>query len=148
GAAAREYLRQAIIEDVGSSSATSMLRDRMYLIRALLDVGKLDSARLMLHDAVQFSRKQTLDPAWIAILGELAVRVGDKGASTEMEKRVGVGVQEGNSVDRGVLHWIRSEVALADGDLVAARAHLDTSLAAWRRPQTLFGAARTALAQG
>ncbi len=148
-AAAREFLRQAIVEDVGSSSATSMLRDRMYLTRALLAAGKLDSARATLHDAEEFARKPNLDPPWIGSLGELAARAGDGVAAKGMETRMLSLVQPGNSDDAVTQHSLQGVIALlVDKNPAAARKHLDAALAARRDPIPLGNAALAALAQG
>ncbi len=147
-AAARDLLRQAITEDVGSSSATSRLRDQMYLIRALVDAGETDSARDQLRSAVEFARQQTLDPPWLADLAQLAIRLGDGRAVKELEARVRSRVQPGNAGDASTLHELEGEVALAAGNFGAARDHFDAALAARRRPQSLSGAAQAALGQG
>jgi tetratricopeptide (TPR) repeat protein len=146
-AAARDLLRQAITEDVGSSSATSLLRDRMYLIRALFDVGKIDSARAMLQAAVEFSRKQSLDPEWFGTLGELAARLGNRGVAKEMESRVLAAFQADNNDDAVALRSLQGEIALLDGNGAAAREHFEAALAATRWAGPIAGAARSAVAQ-
>ena len=147
-AAARDLLRQAITEDVGSSSATSMLRDRMYLIRALQEVGKVDSARLMLQAASDSARKQTLDPDWLGWLGELAARLGDRRTAKDMESRVLAAVQAGNRNDDVTVHMLQGEIALADGNAQVARDHFDAAMAARHDQPPVAAASRAALAQG
>ncbi|MFI5309868.1 MAG: protein kinase [Gemmatimonadales bacterium] len=146
-AAARDLLRQAITEDKAAAAATSELRDRMYLCRALLDAGKVDSARTVLREAAAFAERQPLDPVWPGHLGELAANLGDAVTAAAIERQVSARAQAGNRSDELVLHRLRGELAAHRGDRTAAREQFEGALAALREPMALAGAGRAALAE-
>ena len=98
-----------------------MLRDWMYLIRALADAGKLDSARMQFLAAMEYARRQTFDSDWLAHLGQLAEVLGDRRAAIELRDRVSKIVKPDDRNDDAALNRLQGQVALLEGRAASAR---------------------------
>jgi tetratricopeptide (TPR) repeat protein len=147
-AAARELFRSAVAQDVELKAPTSELRDRLHLARALIAVGKLDSARQALLETVALLAKQKIDAAWLQYPAEVAATLGLDSLARGFEQQLVGRAQAGNRGDEQALHVLRGAIALTQKDFATARQHFEGSLRLRREPFALLGAGHALVGQG
>jgi tetratricopeptide (TPR) repeat protein/tRNA A-37 threonylcarbamoyl transferase component Bud32 len=147
-AVARDLFRQALAQNIVLVGVTSEMRDRLFLARTLMEVGKLDSARQLVLETVDVLRKRPVDAGWLEHPGRIAALLGMDSVARNLEREFAARVQPGNRGDQVSLHRLRGTMALKRGDFATARDHFEAALAITREPTALGGLARALIGQG
>jgi tetratricopeptide (TPR) repeat protein len=146
-AVARDQFRQALAQNIALGGTTSEMRDRLFLARTLIEVGKLDSARQLVLETVDVLRKRPVDATWLEHPGRIAALVGMDSVAAKIERELAVRAQPGNRGDQQALHRLRGTIALKRSDFSAARDNFEAALAVTREPTALGGLARALVGQ-
>ena len=119
------HLREGVLLMRSGRSPTGEMRNRLYLATAYDRAGKGDAARAQLDSAFALSRREYLEPTFLALLGQAFARSGDLARATAVLDTVAARVNVDSRTDRAMLELLRGEVALARGNATEAVGHLE-----------------------
>ena len=141
-ASAEEHLGQAILDNTSGRRYLNAARDQLFM--ALLFQSEENQRSMLEHlnqslALVNLSEGQA---TMLARLGVMYARAGALGPAAASLTRLQAQVDEDNAAQRGDLHWLQGEIALARGDTPAAVEKLALAANEQQGPLTEYSLAR------
>lgn len=114
------HLRRAVLLDETEGPSATALRDRMYLVSALLTRQRPEAAEAELATTLTIVDSTYIEPYFLAALGKLYARIGAVDTAGRILDILASRVREENDDDRAARTFLEGEIALAKGDADSA----------------------------